>query len=587
MKRQSPAYRTPSYPHRRLLSSGLLVLICCITPWLSAQGAEEPATAAKVRTASTALAQTPALRALPIQVDGQLNEPAWSNAVVLRDFVFPWSPRTAPATTLRALADADRLYIAFEVSDNDVVIARDFTGESTLDQEDRVEIFFARDNALNSYFCIEIDPLGRVHDYAARNYRTFDNGWNCPGLRAAGRIQPGGYTVEVAIPLRTLTELVGRPVSAGTGLRTGFFRAEFRHGSVGDEADNWISWVKPNTGKPDFHVPSALADWRIPQAPSMQEGHFLSRGVVLVPQDLPAADWPARAAQVGLTTLALHHGSSTAQVAGFIDSPEGHEFLEACARRGLHVEYELHAMSDLLPRGLFGQRPEWFRMNTQGERTPDANLCVHAEQALETVATNALRLARRLQPTTGRYFFWGDDGLPWCRCPKCREFSDSDQALILENHLLELLRKADPGAQLAHLAYANTLPPPTRVRPAPGVFLEFAPIHRRYDVPYSAQTGAEAQDALVMLRRNLQVFPVETAQVLEYWLDVSRFSQWKRPAVELPWHREVVAADVRTYMELGLRHVTTFGVWIDSDYLNRFGEPTPVSEYGSLLRNRQ
>ncbi|HEY5912302.1 MAG TPA: DUF4838 domain-containing protein, partial [Verrucomicrobiae bacterium] len=234
---------------------------------------------------------------------------------------------------------------------------------------------------------------------------------------------------------------------------------------------------------------------------------------------------------------------------------------------------------------LFAQQPELFRMNEQGARIADANLCVHSERALELVATNALRLARRLPPTTSRYFFWGDDGQPWCRCPRCREFSDSDQALILENHLVRALRTLDPGARLAHLAYANTIAPPSRVKPAPGVFLEFAPIHRRYDAPYAQQTGAKAKDTLVLLRANLQVFPPETAQVLEYWLDVSRFSQWKRPAVNLPWHRDVLAADARTYAQLGVHHLTTFAVWIDADYLRRFGEPVGVQEYGDLLRS--
>ena len=183
-------------------------------------------------------------------------------------------------------------------------------------------------------------------------------------------------------------------------------------------------------------------------------------------------------------------------MASFVESARGQEFLGECARLGLQVEYELHAMRDLLPRDLFAGHPEWFRMDEQGKRTPDANLCVSSEPALEIVATNALRLARRLRPTTNRYFFWGDDGVAWCRCPSCGGFSDSEQALLLENRIAGELRKLDPGAELAHLAYANTLTPPAKVKPAPGVFLEFAPIHRRYDVPCARQTGPEAKDAL-------------------------------------------------------------------------------------------
>jgi hypothetical protein len=521
-----------------------------------------------------------------IQVDGHLDEPEWNQAEVIKDFSFPWSSRAAPPTVFRALADSDWLYFAFEVTDSEVVVEHEFAGESTLDREDRVEIFFARDAALKQYYCLEIDPLGRVHDYAARFYRQFDSRWNCAGLRAAGRIHPGGYTVEAAIPLKTLSDLMGRPIAAGSTLLAGFFRAEFYRGALGDADDNWLSWIKPATAKPDFHVPSAFAQWQVPGFSSAPAHTFQTRGVVLVPDDLSLTDWPERAAKAGLTTIALHHGASPAVVANFIESAAGRDFLAKCSRLGLQVEYELHAMSELLPRSIFAPEPELFRMNEKGERTPDANLCVHSARALQIVTTNALRLARQLRPTTGRYFLWGDDGQPWCRCPQCRLFSDSDQALMLENHLVGALHALDPRAQLAHLAYANTLLPPQRVKPAPGVFLEFAPIRRRYDVPYAQQTAPEALDTLASLRANLRVFPVPTAQVLEYWLDVSRFSQWKRPAVRLPWRPDVLAADTETYARLGLRHVTTFAVWIDAEYVKRYGEPAPIQGYGEAVRGK-
>ena len=38
----------------------------------------------------------------------------------------------------------------------------------------------------------------------------------------------------------------------------------------------------------------------------------------------------------------------------------------------------------------------------------------------------------------------------WCRCEKCRDFSASEQALIVENHILRALR--------AHISYSHTLP---------------------------------------------------------------------------------------------------------------------------------
>jgi len=313
------------------------------------------------------------------------------------------------------------------------------------------------------------------------------------------------------------------------------------------------------------------------------EPFFKTRGVVITPQDLTLGDWLERARHAGLTTIALHPFPGL--VLGFVRTDDGQKFLEKSHRLGLQVEYELHAMRELLPRSLFPKDKSLFRMNEKGERVADANLCVHSPSALDMAAENALKFARQLRPTTGRYFFWGDDGQPWCRCDRCRNLTDSDQALMFENHLMKTLRGIDSKASLAHLAYANTLSPPSGVKPEPGVFLEYAPIKRRYDIPYKQQITPDQPDGLSSLDANLKVFPAETAQVLEYWLDVSRFSGWKRPAVKLPWRRDVVEADLASYGSRGIRHVTSFAVYVDADYKKRYGEPEFIDEYGKALES--
>jgi hypothetical protein len=305
---------------------------------------------------------------------------------------------------------------------------------------------------------------------------------------------------------------------------------------------------------------------------------FTTRGVVLIPEDLTLSSWPERIRKAGLTTVALHHGRSVFEVIKCVTSPQGQEFLEHSRRLGLEVEYELHAMSELLPRWLFEQDKSLFRMSDQGERVADWNVCVHSPRALEIIGDNAVAIARLLRPTTGRYFYWGDDGRPWCRCPKCRELSDSEQALVVANNLAKALRRFDSRAQVAHLAYSTTLPAPVHVKPEANVFLEYAPIQRRYDIPYAEQI--DGRDGLANLDANLKVFPAASAQVLRYWLDVSRFSHWKRPAVKLPWNREVFLADLRAYAKRGIRHITSFACYIDAEYVARFGDPRELGDYG-------
>ena len=82
-----------------------------------------------------------------------------------------------------------------------------------------------------------------------------------------------------------------------------------------------------------------------------------TRGVVLVPEDLTLSDWPERAKKAGLTTIALHHQNSPQAVIDCLRTDAGQQFIERCRQLGLQVEYELHAIKELLPRELFAKTP--------------------------------------------------------------------------------------------------------------------------------------------------------------------------------------------------------------------------------------
>jgi hypothetical protein len=53
--------------------------------------------------------------------------------------------------------------------------------------------------------------------------------------------------------------------------------------------------------------------------------------------------------------------------------------------------------------------------------------------------------------------------------------------------------------------------------------------------------------------------------------------------VKLPWRRDVVESDITTYGSRGIRHITSFAVYVDADYRKRFGEPGFIDEYGAVL----
>lgn len=188
-----------------------------------------------------------------IRIDGQLDEPAWQLTEPLDQFTDPWRPG-APATHFKALIDGEYLYFAFEADDSTPRRGLDWRGEKTLDEEDRVEIYFAHDPELKRYYCIEIDPDGRVHDFLGSFPRQWDSDWTMPGLKTAGRSTPTGYVVEGMIPLARLAELGVPPLKPGQSWRVGLFRADLGQGND----VYWISWIDPQMPQPNFHVPSAF-----------------------------------------------------------------------------------------------------------------------------------------------------------------------------------------------------------------------------------------------------------------------------------------------------------------------------------------
>lgn len=217
------------------------------------------------------------LSAAGIRVDGRADEPAWSQAAVETQFLFPWKAVPAPATEFRALCDATSLYFTFRVLDADIVVLDRLRDEEDAVFEDRAELYFSRDENLKEYYCIEIDSRGRAFDYRGAFYRQLDPKWDCPGLETCATPLDHGYVIEGRIPWAGF-EAVGFPnLQPGAKIRCGLFRAEFSHDRSGRPAqqketlhnrgrkldgppplEEWMAWVDPQTKEPDFHVPSSL-----------------------------------------------------------------------------------------------------------------------------------------------------------------------------------------------------------------------------------------------------------------------------------------------------------------------------------------
>jgi len=359
------------------------------------------------------------------------------------------------------------------------------------------------------------------------------------------------------------------------GFWMGVFQADFKPN--GDVV--WYSLKPTDDVEANFHQAKVMFPCKM--TPKAER-----RGVVIYPTDIASVgidEWKKRIELSGINLIGIHAATFMEPIDSlevFMKSGLGQQLLQMCNESHVDVEYELHAVQYLLPRGLYEAHPEYFMLDADGKRNPQYNACFSSDEAIEAMRPQVEKLLAWLHPTTHRYYFWPDDvtGMT-CHCEQCSNLSASEQALVFENKLLALLRQYDPEATLAHIAYHQTLEAPLKVKAADGIFLEFAPIKRDYSQPLAPQE-------IKALNDNLLAFPGYSHHVLEYWLDESMFSSWKRDAlVQWPDNSERCASDIQAYRLLGATSITTFATWLNQAYINQYGSTDDIfRHYGQAFR---
>lgn len=313
----------------------------------------------------------------------------------------------------------------------------------------------------------------------------------------------------------------------------------------------------------------------------------MKTSILIHPSEL-SRRWIDRMAEQGVDTLGLHpEGGKKAwetleHLLSLLETEDFRSLLAYAESRGLRIEYEFHAAGYLVERSLIDEHPEYFRMNEAGERVNDWNFCISCDEALDHAARRASELTDRLWGSAERYFFWLDDArVGKCHCSRCRELSSSDQQLIFLNALIRRIREKRPNATLAYLAYYDTLSLPTTVTPEEGIFLEFAPLDK------SRRNAVDREKYADGIRREnemraplLEFFGKRNSRVLEYWLDNSLFSGWKKPPVRFTCDRAEIERDITEYVALGYEDISTFGCFLGQDYEELYGEPdiTPFTD---------
>jgi hypothetical protein len=193
-------------------------------------------------------------------ITGKGDSILWKKAQIMIDFCSPWKLSDSNKIEFKALTDNVNFYFNFTVFDSEIHLEKDNDSLESINNSDRVELFFRTNTELNPYYCLEIDSAARIMDFKAYPDKDFDFDWNWPQdeLIVKSSTNLNSFTVEGSISIRSLTNL---NLITNNNIEVGVFRAKYKKESKGLLAPTWITWVNPNTETPNFHIASSFGQF--------------------------------------------------------------------------------------------------------------------------------------------------------------------------------------------------------------------------------------------------------------------------------------------------------------------------------------
>ena len=200
--------------------------------------------------------------AVPIKVEGKLDDVSWAKAPRVGDFVnnSDGSP-SQYKTEAKVLYDDNFLYFSFRCQD-DNIWATLKRRDQHLWEEEVVEVFLQADPHQPSYIELEVNPLGTMLDIYLLDVRKplHYESWNSEklrwGVQVFGTVDGKGgdheWTCEIALPMEDVVTAPHLPPQPGDRWRMNLYRGESR------PTHAEMAWSP--TLKNDFHVPSRFGE---------------------------------------------------------------------------------------------------------------------------------------------------------------------------------------------------------------------------------------------------------------------------------------------------------------------------------------
>lgn len=183
-------------------------------------------------------------------------EPLWKSIPVIKDFTNLTTQHGELETHFQAYYCKQYIHFKFTAFGQEPKVYVYNNHKMEVCESERVEIFLRVDGKMSPYYCLEIDAIGRLLDYKAEYYRKFDYDWSWrEPISIQSDIKGNCYIISGKLNISYLKEL---QILKNQKLQIGLFRGHCKNIIENKASMEWISWIKTNSIKPDFHISSAF-----------------------------------------------------------------------------------------------------------------------------------------------------------------------------------------------------------------------------------------------------------------------------------------------------------------------------------------
>jgi hypothetical protein len=176
-------------------------------------------------------------------IDGKLDDDVWKSAAVFKDF-YQWRPSDTGAASARtevfAGYDSRFIYFAFHAYDDPAKVRASVAKRDSIFDDDSVGLIIDTFNDKRRAYELFFNPLGVQQDGFLTEGGNDDFSVDIV-MESKGSLTPDGYTVEVAIPFKSLRYEAGKGKLWGVHILR-----QIKH--VNGEQDSWMPISKDQSG---------------------------------------------------------------------------------------------------------------------------------------------------------------------------------------------------------------------------------------------------------------------------------------------------------------------------------------------------